>query len=51
MCKGPEIGEGSVKKELMYIKMVLNFNNYMSDKPKTFPESLLKPGTVLRACV
>ena len=39
MCKGPEIGEESTRKELMHIKTVLNFNNYISGQLKPFTET------------
>ena len=42
ICKGPEIEEESVGKELMHIKMVLNFKNYISGQLKPFTEGLLK---------
>ena len=42
MRKGPEIGEESIGKELMHIKMVLNFKNYISGQLKLFTEGLLK---------
>ena len=39
MYKGPEIGEESIGKELMHIKMVLNFKNYISGQLKPFTET------------
>ena len=42
MRKGPEIGEESTGEELMHIKMVLNFKNYISGQLKLFTEGLLK---------